>query len=81
MTMLPEPTEVMPTRKPATKPIDGHPDERLQVGGRTATSVLDFFLEEQESRNTDQQNPDRNRNEVIYPIAIDVSQMNQQTYA
>ena len=37
MMMLPEPTEVMPTRKPATSPITAIPANDFAVGGRCAT--------------------------------------------
>ena len=34
--MLPEPTEVMPTRKPAEQANHGHAGEDFMVGGRPA---------------------------------------------
>ena len=42
--------------------------------------VLDFFLEEQESRNTNQQHSDGNRDEVIDSIAVSVSQVSRDTH-
>ena len=42
MMMLPEPTEVMPTRNPATRPITAMPAKLFVVGGRftTRSSIL-----------------------------------------
>ncbi len=37
MMMLPEPTEVIPTKKPATRPITDMPMKDFMVGGRLAT--------------------------------------------
>ena len=37
MMMLPDPTEVIPTKKPATKPIADMPAKDFMVGGRFAT--------------------------------------------
>jgi hypothetical protein len=37
MTMLPEPTEVIPTRNPATRPMMDIQANDFMVGGRTAT--------------------------------------------
>ena len=37
MMMLPDPTDVMPTRKPATRPINDIPAKPFMVGGRFAT--------------------------------------------
>src|SRR5438046_2045475 len=41
--MLPEPTDVIPTRKPANSPIPDIPANDFRVGGRPATcsSILD----------------------------------------
>ncbi len=79
--MLPEPTEVMPTRNPATRPMsDIHANDFI-VGRMGCGPVLDFFLEEQESRNANQQHSDGNGDEVIDAVAIDVPQVNQETYA
>ena len=41
--MLPEPTEVMPTRKPATNPITAIPMKLFVVGGRLPTRSSIFF--------------------------------------
>ena len=51
------------------------------VGGRTRSAVLDVFLKEQESRNANQQNSDRNSDEAVDAIAINISQVNQETHA
>src|SRR5207253_9149863 len=42
--MLPEPTDVIPTRKPANSPIPDIPANDFRVGGRPATcsSILDW---------------------------------------
>ena len=40
MTMLPEPTEVMPTRKPATRPMRDIQAKDVIVGGRVAARSL-----------------------------------------
>src|ERR1700734_1372794 len=58
---------------------DAHPDERFHSRRAYCDVVLDFFLKEQESGNANQQNSDRNGDEVIYSITINVSQMNQET--
>ena len=81
MTMLPEPTDVMPTRKPATRPMSDIHANDLMVGGFGCSAVLDLLLEEQECWNANQQDPDANGDEVIDAVAIEISQVNQQTHA
>ncbi len=43
MTMLPDPTEVMPTKNPATSPIRAIHANDFMVGGRTAARSSIFF--------------------------------------
>lgn len=43
MTMLPEPTEVMPTRNPATSPINDIQAKDFMVGGFAAARSSIFF--------------------------------------
>jgi hypothetical protein len=43
ITMLPEPTDVMPTRKPAIKPIKDIQAKDFIVGGREAARSSIFF--------------------------------------
>ena len=80
MMMLPEPTEVMPTRKPANSPIADIPANDCKVGERCATCSSILLWNKKKSRNADQENPDRSRNERIDAGAIDGSKMAQQAY-
>src|SRR5271155_1598073 len=68
-------------QKARHQPDERHPGERLHGRRAHSGALLDFFLEKQESRNADQQNPDGNGDEMIDAIAVNVSQVNQKTYA
>ena len=81
MMMLPEPTEVIPTRKPASRPMNDIPTNDFMVGLRRCHVFLDPALEEQEGRNANQQDADGSGDEVIDAVAVDVSQVNQEAYA
>ena len=81
MTMLPEPTEVMPTRNPATRPMSDIQANDFIVGGVRRSPIFDFLLEEQESRNANQQHSHCHRDEVIDAVAVDISQVDQKTHA
>ena len=59
MMMLPEPTEVMPTRKPEPNPMTVIPAKDFRVGGPVGHALFDPRLEHQQNRNTDQQDADR----------------------
>jgi hypothetical protein len=65
--MLPDPTDVMPTRKPATRPISDIQANDFMVGGFTAARSSIFFW--------------KKRKVAIDAIAVDIAQMDQKTHA
>jgi hypothetical protein len=58
-----------------------HPGERLHRRRAHRGPVFDFLLEKQECGNANQQHSYRDRDEVVDAVAVDVSQVNQITYA
>jgi len=55
--------------------------ERLHGGRTVCHAIFNSFLEEEKGGNADQQNSDRNGDEVVDSVAVDISQMNQKTHA
>ncbi len=81
MMMLPEPTDVMPTRNPPTSPMTANQARDFALGGFCTARVLNLLLKEQERWNTDQQHSHGNGDEMIDPIAACVAQVYQKTNA
>ena len=81
MTMLPEPTEVMPTRKPATRPMSDIHANDFMVGGFAAARSSIFFWKNKKVGMQISRTPTADRDEVVDAIAVDVAQVNQETYA
>ncbi len=79
MMMLPDPTEVMPTRNPATRPIIAMPMKDFMVGGRLRHAVFDAALEQQQDGDNDQQNADRSLDKVVDARRHRWSQMGEKT--
>ncbi len=81
MMMLPDPTEVMPTRNPATRPITAMPAKPFIVGGRFATLLFDLLLEQQQSGNDDQKHSNCSLDEVVDAVAVERADVHQQIHS
>ena len=81
MMMLPDPTEVMPTRKPAIKPDYRHPCQTFHRGRAISDSFFDAPLEQHQRGNDDEQHAHRGLDEVVYAITVKVTDVHQQVYS
>src|ERR1041385_7592598 len=73
MMILPEPTEVMPTKR--------HADKRLHRRWSVRDVLFNLFLKEEEQWNAYQQDPYCDSNEMIDASSIDSAQVHQQAYS
>ncbi len=75
--MLPEPTEVIPTRNPRAQADDRHTRKRFQRWRSIHHAVLDTRLKHQQDRNAYQQDPDRELDDGICTVAIKMSKVGE----
>ena len=73
MMMLPEPTEVMPTRNPTVRPITAMPAKPFMVGGRLAIRSSILLWRQQQRRNHDQQHAHRGLDKAVDAVSIEVA--------
>ena len=81
MIMLPDPTDVMPTRKPGHQADQRHAHKTLCCRRAIGDTIFDFFLQQQQRGNHDQQDAHGGFNEAVHSVAIKVADMHQQFHA
>ena len=79
--MLPDPTEVMPTRNPPTSPITAHEGERLHGGLALGEMFFNPSLEQKQRGNQYQQQSHGGFDEIVDAGAIDLPQVHQKSHA